>query len=738
MAPGESLGLPVARSNFQQQGSLDWVNLAKQTVSFSVDIMARISAANVDPYTVIVGQAISENFPLAPIGHRNLQQALARLESYGSVGDSLWFGFGVRSFARTLGVTDEGSALLALCAALSECFHEDLAAEVLHEMALFYKAPEQLTPSTLEWAALVKACAGIFAATNFALIAEQFMSLDPSVKRLTTFNDDTRASPTGRGCPSTEDLAAALIGLGRVSKKELSSISIKGGAAGGWLAAIALWLLDLSVAIFHDQELLFTNSKEPLDAQIRISFDSDPHRDVTALEVVSSTFYLKNSAEFLHVEGEDAVLTTITGRLRWETCLSATFGEDFQKLVKTPHTVGTAFGSAARILKAIARAEPSFDREVLQGCRSYFDAASGQGLVQNIIQWFPELEKTKPHMESNATATLLEAKTRYEQQLTMIGQICRCELCTGNSSLDSDNFCLVVLVETILVLSQALAGMTVGKGIYPTRAGIEMFYTRQLMIRLDRKSFGDKVDHIGLIFFVLEATPIQYDNKENIAETRLLDASRLFAGRDTRLQDVPYGTSALTSGGICFYLDVLRELSLDRECAGRVHVVPGRIERDEKPFHLVVDRDHLNKYLTGPEDGIANFTKVSLSVKEKVRSLSISFVISRESGRAVHIAPASFVNDVCGARGLVNCDRRKCREIISIRSDAGPLEEYTLGGVKVFVCKGDEWVRCAIMFLGATSDPGYRCILQTDECIQCCFRAVVELGFGPCRILIAS
>jgi hypothetical protein len=733
MSSGESSALPVAGSNFNQQGSVDWVNLVTQSVSFSVGLLARVSAAKVDPYTVVVGQAISQNFHLAPVGHKNLQQALKRLRSYGSVGDVLWFGFGVRSFVRTLGMTDEGRTLLAICAVLGECFHEDLAAEVLHDMALHYKAPESLTPSTLEWSALVKACAGVFVATDFPVLAERLMSLEPSVRRLTTFNNDVPGFPIGRGCPSTDDLAAALIGLAKVSRKELSSISIQGGAAGGWLAAVAVWLFDISVTISHGQQLLYTNSTKPVEAQIQIMFDSYPHMETTALKLVSSTYYLKDSSEFIHEEAEDAVLTTISGRLPWKICLSTAFGGDFLELMKTPQVVGTAFGCAARIFKAITRVEPSFDREVIRGCRSYFDAASGLGFVENTIKWFPELETAKPHMESGAKMTLPNAKENYEQNIAMMGQRCRCKRCKDEDAFSgSERFCLVVLFETIVAISQALAGMTVGEDIHPARAGFELFYTRQLAIRLDgdRKTFGNKMD-IGPIFYVLETTPGVYDHKENIAENRILDASRLFTGRDSRLQDLPFEISALSTSGLCFYLDVLRELSLDRECAGRVHVIPGRIEREEKPFYLVVDRSHLNKYLSGPKDGIAEFTDVSLSVKETVRSLTISCRLSDKKDKAVQIGPAALVHEACSARGLVNCNGRKCGEIVSIKSDAGPFEEYSVSGKQVFVCKGDQWFRCASLFLGMTSESlgGAHCILRTDECIQCCFRAAVELDF---------
>ena len=137
MDTGGPSELPVARSYFQQQGTVDWVNLGREIVSYSVNVLHRLSQANVDPYTVTVGQAMCQNLRFAGIGHQNVNKAMASLKSFGSIGDVLWFGFGIKTFPRILGRTDQGRTLLALSAALSECFHEDLAEEVLHEMAIF-------------------------------------------------------------------------------------------------------------------------------------------------------------------------------------------------------------------------------------------------------------------------------------------------------------------------------------------------------------------------------------------------------------------------------------------------------------------------------------------------------------------------------------------------------------------------------------------------------------------------
>lgn len=202
--------LPLVGRLASQQGSIDWVNLVTKVLSFPVGLLARLCATRVDPYTLAVGQAMSQKFQLGPAGQQNMKRALGKLDSFNSFGDVFSFGFSPQSFVRTLSRTDEGGSLLALCAALGECFQEDLVAEVLHSLAQSYKAPESLTPSTFEWLALTNACSGLLSATDFPVLAEQLMSMAPnngkfSSNHLTPFEND------GRGFPSNDDLANALL-----------------------------------------------------------------------------------------------------------------------------------------------------------------------------------------------------------------------------------------------------------------------------------------------------------------------------------------------------------------------------------------------------------------------------------------------------------------------------------------------------------------------------------------------
>jgi hypothetical protein len=168
----------LATGSFQLQGAVNWDNLTQKTVSFSVGVLSRLAAAGVDPYSLVVGQAIAQKFPLSRTGRQNVQAALTALPSHGGYGNFLWFGFGIQSFARTLGATNQGCSLLALCATLAECYHEDFSANVMHNIVLQYNPPKQLTPSLSQWLMIIRACEGFFSTTKFPLLAEGLMRLD--------------------------------------------------------------------------------------------------------------------------------------------------------------------------------------------------------------------------------------------------------------------------------------------------------------------------------------------------------------------------------------------------------------------------------------------------------------------------------------------------------------------------------------------------------------------------------
>jgi len=247
------------------------VDLLSKPINVTVGVLQRYSAGRVDPYTAVVGQAMCSRFRLAAVGRKRLDDALSSLSAVGSLGDVLYFGFGAEDIVRSLSKTEEGAICLAICAALRDCYHEDVAVEVLLELARLTEVPGKYMPSSFEWKALLNACSGALATTTFALQAEQLMSLSQAPERLGAFNA-LEASPSAlRSCSSPKSVAEVLFAIARVTKGELKAITIVGGADTGWLAALSQWLCDCKVKVTRgDGSVVYQNVQD--DEQVQLNF----------------------------------------------------------------------------------------------------------------------------------------------------------------------------------------------------------------------------------------------------------------------------------------------------------------------------------------------------------------------------------------------------------------------------------------------------------------------------------
>ena len=150
------------------------VDLLSKPLNVTVGVLQRYSADRVDLYASVVGQAMCTKFRLGAVGRKRLDEALSSLSAIGSLGDVLYFGFGVEDIVRSLAKKEEGAVCLALCAALRDCYHEDVAVEVLLELAQLTSVPGEFMPSSFEWKGLLNACSGALATTTFSLQTEKF------------------------------------------------------------------------------------------------------------------------------------------------------------------------------------------------------------------------------------------------------------------------------------------------------------------------------------------------------------------------------------------------------------------------------------------------------------------------------------------------------------------------------------------------------------------------------------
>lgn len=447
-SPNGPLEVTLRTHNFPQSGSWSMIDLAKLPVQHAVAMLSRYAAGRVNPYTVLVGEAVGMTFRMGRQGRLNIENALSKLPQVSTLGNTLEIGFGVEDVTRLMAKSDGGAMLLGLCAALKECFSDGIAIEVLLEYARSTKADSQWMPSNLEWRNLLDACAGALAASNFATRAEVFMGLANDEPRLSAYRSYVSSPTVTRGCSAPKSIADALVALSKLSLDQMDSVTIRGEPDAGWLGAVAEWFLDLRITIIDESSgaTLYMNHTESVETQVRIVYASrtagdHPTVDQIALLPPSSPsgelppkkkrrkyelqpVQIKDRTYHLDLEEvTDQILLgnpeynahVVSGRVEWKKVLRSTFMSDFTNLMSVSQTVGSAIGSAARIFRAVATADQKIPSIYLGACTSYCNAASGNGFVANVINWFPELGELQKSSERAAGASFEEAKKEYEK-----------------------------------------------------------------------------------------------------------------------------------------------------------------------------------------------------------------------------------------------------------------------------------------------------------------------------------
>ena len=233
-----------------------------KVITGTIAVLSRFSEGGIDPFTTVVGQLVCQEFKLGRAGTSLFLGILSRLQCTSTLGDVIHFGFGVDSIVRNLSATTEGGILVILTAALGECYHENQAADILWELVQVYKpaSSDGRTPSPNQWLAVVRQCSGVLATDEFPKLAEHFMQLHPQ-NSLRSESDHDR-----RGISSPNSIADALLAVGKVSTRQLESITISGGADAGWIAALAHRFFNLRVAIYSPVgELLYRNLRQSSD-----------------------------------------------------------------------------------------------------------------------------------------------------------------------------------------------------------------------------------------------------------------------------------------------------------------------------------------------------------------------------------------------------------------------------------------------------------------------------------------
>ena len=477
---------PASSAGFAQQEQVDWVQISNKSVEFSVAVLARLARAGIDAFILQVGRAICLNFTLDPVSQERVADAISKLRKYGSYADLIWFGFGVKHVVTDLAEAEEGLTLVALCAALTTTYDSSFSARVVRQLCILQKAPESFTPALRQWKALVELCAGILTSSHFILVLNGFrrlMSAQPDMP-----NAKYRQSPT----PFTE-LAAAILALVRVSKKNVVNMTFTGGLDCAWLAALAEWVLSLDVGVFNASGLSLYRSRSGFGISPQVTIicagraSTDPRADplIRRAFIVSSGQAIRPTRTECDADPRPGNFTN--WRSSWSSILCDTFhgdadalldseaGRQFavymecRSLIQKPDMVQEDVTVDERPWKAFPRYR-SIDT-LLCGCQNIHS----QELINFASTQLPELVNLQMNRPAVTRANVFQL---HQDSLDCIGKACLCR--THRNERDSapeNNYYLNFIAETIIVFLWICLSSAIDEYVLPSITGLRNLYS---------------------------------------------------------------------------------------------------------------------------------------------------------------------------------------------------------------------------------------------------------------------
>ncbi len=526
-------------------------------------LLAQVSGAEIDIYAQWVFMVVSQKLRQSVQGQRRINTALNNLPVYRLPDDKMQLGWTVEHALRNQGVNEGGYEHLALEVLLSEVFSEGYAARVVHEMAVLGAGEADALPHFSQILSQIHSSNGLFINTDFARLVEDYVRLDP-------FNRALKGGTISR-IASPKSLADALWHLSKVTDGREQQMSVIGGQLISWFAAASDWLFGLRVSIYtadgvklhanHGDEssqlLLIYNSYPGIIAQIGSWSDDSEQAKIVA----------RGSP---HADTASLVSPQFGGRLVYNTILVRVFGSSFRHLDREESkTFGTVLGSCARILSDIAEKEQS-PAGVRRPTATY-----GQGLLDTLNNWLPELRHLQGRMERQLKLTAEDAGHVYTEQTQKLKSMCGCDICCPTNSDNNkkpglEGYCLPSLVETIIALGLLLSGIMVATQIFPTRFGLQNFYLKQAEKRL-HATLNNVSGHD--LFRML-----YYDVPDT---TRLVQVAEVFSG-SAPTTDLHPNLVALAHEGICVFL--IRKMEREGSNDGLINVTSGGICVNQKVY----------------------------------------------------------------------------------------------------------------------------------------------------------
>ena len=561
--------LVPASANFQQQGTVDWVELSGRSVHCSVAVLARLSKAGIDPFTLQVGRAICTNFSLHPTAQGRISDAILALKKFGSYGDIIWFGFGVKHVVTDLAETEQGLTLVAICAALSTTYDSLYGARVLRELCGLCKAPQSFSPAIRQWKTLVELCAGILTSGHFNLVLD-------GLRRLVSGGRNAPELEANR-CPTTYlALAEAILTIAQVTSKRLAGATFTGGLDCIWLAAVAEWIFSLDVVMYSSAGVLLYRSRS-LDQQppqitvVYLGIETEWEEQSFMREKTS----LIGSGRTLFVREDDKPLDRahfFNWRSSWSTILHDTFHGSVDKLL----TGEKAYQFGLYLYCESVIQEPDLRhmsaRDTTQPMAHHFadnhvdpllwtqESSRGHKFLSFAAKRLPELG---PGLEHDFSSIPQNDVFRY-------GLAARHALeskCTHHPFV-----CLTKLAEVIVGFLWIMLVSEIDEEIPPSITGLSNLYRWADSCPLSKEGrimdiCGGQPRQTALVFYVLSGLTVDSEEQASVS----LSSNFL----------------AMAGAGICVYRQALVDPKLPPDSVSKLRVVSGYISHSGAIFKRI-------------------------------------------------------------------------------------------------------------------------------------------------------
>jgi hypothetical protein len=738
------LGGSPSNPTFVQQGQVDWVTFANSTITGSIAVMQRLSAAGVQPVTVAGGLALGSRLNLGKRGQQNMDVALKKLSGVFGYDKLLYYGFGYRSFVNILTEKKVGVNLVALCACLVDMHGIPIAADVLAGLWKLEGFPDEFEPSISQFNSLVTACSGVVAGTTFGQTGDIMLG---DIRKLSQEKSKLTGLPAG-SISNADDIAKALHGIFQVARGSIQQINVIGGPNCAFIGAIAHWLFDLTVYVQDESGApIFQNTLQLETAQVKIQY-SQMDQVSTELQIVSTTYVLGDHRKMLlRHPWEDKLSLTI--RTSWDGCLERIFGSAFGQLISVPHLFGEFLGSAARIYAALAQAETDVANFSRHCFADFIDNTYGYGFIKSTKFIFPELGRVRDlesAMQNSMRVSSTRALSNIELVTSSLTRLCDCNGCLKSGGRDSNQTggegiaenCVVNTMITITYLIRLVASLERDPMLNPCITGMQQIYRKCQSRRVSQQIYK----HPGLGLHLSGGESMEV--KVSITPSYLLaDVECLFTGYDPTAAEIRLNNyrTAFSNAGICCFLDILRYPSSNGADLRRIHVMPGHIQRGDREYTSVWDcAPTIHDRLPNAKLEISSISPVIEPRDDKVNIVPMVTEISgggklifyyqaKMQGVIVFIRPGKLTQRVLERTGLISCNGRTCNT--ELFSPCGVVRE----GWDVAECDlGKENTRCLIWPFRETDLA--RCVaieleqrglhVRRGECLPCCTKVAIS------------